>query len=80
MGTKMVRLDEDVYAFIEAHKREDESVSEAVERLIQPPSLRELAGILDEDEAEEWLEAIERSRQAQLEAEDGLFETRDNEP
>lgn len=77
MGTKSVRLDEEVYELVNAQKRGDESFSDAIERLITPPSLRELAGILTEDEAERWLEAIESSRQAQLEAEDQLFGTPD---
>lgn len=78
MGTKSVRLDEEVYELVNAHKRPDESFSDAIERLIMPPSLRELAGILSEDEADQWLEAIESSRQAQLEAEEQLFGTPDS--
>lgn len=74
MTTKTVRLDEDVYAAIKAQKREDESFSEAIERLIDPPPLRELAGILSDEEAEEWLDAIEESRQADIESEGDLWE------
>jgi len=33
-GTKSVRLDEHVYELVESHKRDDETFSEAVERLI----------------------------------------------
>jgi len=41
MGSKHVRLDEDVYAWIEARKREDETFSEAVDRLTSEWSLAE---------------------------------------
>jgi predicted CopG family antitoxin len=59
MGTRMVRLDDDVYERIEAHKREDETFSEAIDRLIGVPSLRTLAGILSDEEAEEFREVVE---------------------
>lgn len=54
MGTRMVRIDEDVYERIAAHKREDETFSEAIERLLASPSLLSLAGMLDEDDAAEF--------------------------
>lgn len=59
MGTKNVRLDNRVYEMVEAHKREDETFSEAIERLIGGPSLVELAGILSDEEAEGFREAID---------------------
>ena len=43
MGTKQVRLDEDVYARIEDAKREDETFSEAVDRLTTDWSLAQWA-------------------------------------
>lgn len=43
MGTKQVRLDEDVYARIEDAKREDETFSEAVDRLTSDWSLAQWA-------------------------------------
>jgi len=58
MGTKSVRLDERVYRLVEAHKRDDETFSEAIERLIGGPSLLELAGILSEEDAEEFREVL----------------------
>lgn len=39
MGTKQVRLDEDVYARIQDEKREDETFSDAVDRLTSNWSL-----------------------------------------
>ncbi|KOX92804.1 hypothetical protein AMS69_10095 [Haloarcula rubripromontorii] len=59
MGTKHVRLDEDVYEAIRARKHEDETFSEAVERLIGGPSLLDLAGILSDDEADAFREAVD---------------------
>lgn len=67
MGTKTVRLDEDVYELIASRKRDDETFSEAVERLVEPPSLLELAGILDDDQADDVRDALERSDEAGLE-------------
>ena len=59
MGTKHVRLDEDVYEAIRARKHEDETFSEAVERLIGGPSLVELAGILSDEEADAFRDAVD---------------------
>ena len=59
MGTKSVRLDERVYELVESHKREDETFSEAIERLIGGPSLLELAGILSDAEADRFREAVD---------------------
>jgi predicted CopG family antitoxin len=43
MGTKQVRLDEDVYARIQDEKREDETFSDAVDRLTSDWSLTQWA-------------------------------------
>lgn len=48
-----VRLDDDVYERIKANKRDDESFSDAVERLIGGRSLRELRAIFDEEQVSE---------------------------
>lgn len=44
MGTKSVRLDEAVYERIAAHKRDDETFSEAISRLTSDYSLVAFAG------------------------------------
>lgn len=49
MGTKQVRLDEDVYARIEDKKREDETFSEAIDRLTSDWTLTEWAQKYDSD-------------------------------
>lgn len=43
MGTKQVRLDEDVYARIQDEKRDDETFSDAVDRLTSDWSLAQWA-------------------------------------
>jgi predicted CopG family antitoxin len=58
MGTESVRLDDDVYAHIEAHKRDDETFSEAVARLTRRSSITDLAGLLDSEEVETMRDAI----------------------
>ncbi|RJX51482.1 DUF7557 family protein [Halonotius pteroides] len=44
MGTKSVRLDEEVYKRIAAHKRDDETFSEAIDRLTSDYSLLAFTG------------------------------------
>lgn len=61
MGTRNVRLDEDVYERIKSEKRPDETFSDAVDRLIGGSSLLDLAGILNDEEADEFRRAIDRS-------------------
>lgn len=44
MGTKSVRLDEEVYERIRAHNREDETFLEVIDRLTSEYSLLDFAG------------------------------------
>ena len=62
MGTKTIRLDDEIYERIRTEKREDETFSEAIERLIGDVSLLELAGGLSEEAAMEAKAAITKSR------------------
>jgi predicted CopG family antitoxin len=59
MGTKSVRLDEDVYETVKAKKKEDETMSEAIERLIGGSSILDLYDTVSEDDADTMEEAIE---------------------
>ncbi|MDL5362102.1 antitoxin VapB family protein [Halalkalicoccus sp. NIPERK01] len=61
MGTRTVRLREDVYERISAHKREDETFSEAIDRLVGGPSLLDLVGAFSDEQVEELREAVEES-------------------
>lgn len=61
--SQQVRLEEHVYERIKANKRDDESFSEAVERLIGGQSLRDLRGIFDGEQVAEMRDAIEDAEQ-----------------
>jgi predicted CopG family antitoxin len=58
-----IRLEDHVYERIKANKREDESFSDAVERLIGGQSLRDLRGVFDEEQVAEMREAVEAADQ-----------------
>ena len=58
--SKSVRLDEDVYELVSVRKRDDETYSEAIERLVGGPSLLELTGVLTDEEATEFRSGIEK--------------------
>jgi predicted CopG family antitoxin len=66
VGTKTVRLDEDVYERVRSQKREDETFSEAIDRLTVGSSLLDLEGTLDDEEVDDVREAIEESRGADI--------------
>lgn len=76
--SKSIRLSEEAYERLAAHKREDETFSEVVLRLAGERSLLELAGILSDEEADALREAVaERRDRRQNELEetaDGLRE------
>ncbi|TKX80142.1 antitoxin VapB family protein [Halorubrum sp. SD626R] len=57
--SRQIRLEDDVYERIKANKRNDESFSDAVKRLIGGQSLRDLRGVFDEDQVNEMRDAIE---------------------
>ena len=59
-----IRLEDDVYERIKANKRDDESFSDAVDRLIGGRSLRDLRNVFDEDQVSEMRDAIEAADQA----------------
>jgi predicted CopG family antitoxin len=59
MGTKTIRLEETVYERLRELKRDDETYSEAVERLLPEGSLLELAGIFTEGEVREIEDRLE---------------------
>ncbi|WP_380677857.1 antitoxin VapB family protein [Salinigranum sp. GCM10025319] len=59
--TKTIRVSESLHAQIKAHNREGETLSETLERLVGAPLLRELAGILSDNDAEAFREAIAES-------------------
>jgi len=61
--SKSIRLSEDAYERLAAHKREDETFSDVVLRLAGERSLLELAGTFSDEEADDLREAIEDRRE-----------------
>ncbi|WP_074796342.1 antitoxin VapB family protein [Haloferax larsenii] len=60
--SKSIRLSEDAYERLAAHKREGETFSDVVLRLAGERSLIEIAGILSDDEADAMRAAVEERR------------------
>lgn len=48
-----MRVSEEFHEFVKSHKREDETMEEAIRRLIGGPHPEEVAGVLSSDTAEE---------------------------
>jgi predicted CopG family antitoxin len=53
---KNIPLDEDAYNRLERLKEDEESFSEVIKKITEKKSLREIAGIISEEEAEEMRE------------------------
>jgi predicted CopG family antitoxin len=79
MGTKQVRLEEDVYAKIKDEKRDDESFSDAIDRLTSDWSLVEWSGWLDESAASEHRKALDELEATDRKQTEQLLETLDIE-
>jgi predicted CopG family antitoxin len=71
MGTKTIGVKEEVYDRLQARKRDDESFSDLMNRLLDDstPGWREGFGTLDAGEADELERAAQESRQRLI---DGL--------
>ncbi len=76
MGTKSVRLDEDVYERVKDKKRDDETFSEAIDRLIGDYTLVDFAndradveGPTLEERREDWERMEEADRKDRKERE-----------
>ncbi|MFB6202531.1 MAG: antitoxin VapB family protein [Halorhabdus sp.] len=65
--SKSIRLSEEAYERLAAHKRDDETFSEVVLRLAGERSLLELAGILSDAEADALREAVAERRERRSE-------------
>lgn len=72
--SKSIRLSEEAYERLEAHKRNDETFSDVVLRLAGERSLLELAGILSEEEADALENAIEDRRTRRRDELEGIAE------
>jgi predicted CopG family antitoxin len=65
--SKSIRLSEEAYERLDAHKREEETFSEVVLRLAGERSLLELAGILSDEEADALRDAVDERRERRAE-------------
>jgi len=72
--SKSIRLSEEAYERLAAHKGEDETFSDVVLRLAGERSLLELAGVLSDDEADALRDAVDERRERRS---DDLEETAD---
>jgi predicted CopG family antitoxin len=61
--SKSIRLSEEAYEHLDAHKREDETFSDVVLRLAGERSLLDLAGILSDEEADALRDAVDERRE-----------------
>ena len=65
--SKSIRLSEEAYERLAAHKREEETFSEVVLRLAGERSLLELAGVLSDEEAGAFRDAVDERRDRRAE-------------
>ncbi|MFC5133711.1 MULTISPECIES: antitoxin VapB family protein [Haloferacaceae] len=61
--SKSIRLSEEAYERLAAHKREGETFSDVVLRLAGERSILEIAGVLSDDEADALREAVDERRE-----------------
>jgi len=74
-----IRLEDDVYERIKTNKREGESFSDAVERLIGGRSLRDLRDVFDEDQVSEMRDAIKKLLIKKIEAKSAKSQSDSND-
>lgn len=79
MGTKTVRLDDDVYERIKSRKRPDETFSEAIDRLTSEWTLLDFAEGDRPIDADHHRELVERSERAGTEDSEARLERFDIE-
>ena len=61
--SKSIRLSDEAYERLAARKEDDETFSEVVLRLAGERSLLDIAGVLDDDEANALRDAVEERRE-----------------
>jgi len=59
--SKRIRVDDRVYEHLESAKRDDESFSDAIERLIDDPSFRDLQDVFSDAQISEMRTAIDET-------------------
>jgi len=70
--SKSIRLSEEAYERLAAHKRDDETFSDVILRLAGERSLFDIAGILNDEEAEALRDAVEERRERRERDLDGV--------
>lgn len=63
MGTKSISISSEVYARLEAERREGENISDIIHRLTEKKSLMNIVGFLKEKETKEMEKVIEEMRE-----------------
>lgn len=57
---KTIRVSEEYYRWLHAHKRHNETIEETLRRMTRSPHPGDVAGLLSGEEAEDAKEAVER--------------------
>mgnify|MGYP006277875865 FL=1 len=72
--SKSIRLSDEAYERLAARKEDDETFSDVVLRLAGERSLLDIAGILDDDEADALRDAVEERRERRERELEGVAE------
>ncbi len=72
--SKSIRLSDEAYERLAARKEDDETFSDVVLRLAGERSLLDIAGILDDEEADALRDAVEERRERRERELDGIAE------
>jgi hypothetical protein len=72
--SKSMRISEEFHEFVKAHKRDDETMEEALRRLIGGPHPEEVAGILSSETANEMRERLKQKDETEEDEKRGLRE------
>lgn len=78
---KTIRVSEEYHEWLNAHKKDDETMEETLRRMTRGPHPDDVAGLLTEEEAEDAKEAVERLRgrdRDRLDAARSTFESGDS--
>lgn len=72
--SKSVRVSEEFHEFVTAHKRDDETMEEALRRLIGGPHPEDVAGIISSETADSMRDRLDEKRQRDVEGKNELRE------
>ena len=74
MGTKSIQVSEAFHSYVEAHKKEGETLGETLVRLTGGPRPEIVAGLVSEETADAMEEAIETRSQNQTTSREQIVE------